>query len=306
MHSHAHDHLDHGHDHLVLENLSFSFFIAVLANTGFTVLEAIYAFLTDSASLLADAGHNLSDVLSLLLAWGAAYIASQATSHLYSYGFRRTTILAALINALILILTAGFIGIEAMDKLINPTVISEVTVMLVATVGIVVNAGTALMFRKGSQSDLNVKGAYLHLAYDALISIGVVISAALIFLTGWLWVDGLAGLLIVGVIVWGTWDLLRDSANLILDAVPRHIDRQEVFNYLQSIDGVVQVHDLHIWALSTNETCLTAHLVMPEKPLWETELGYSDVGATLKQTFGIHHVTLQIEKDDECVTQDCN
>jgi len=306
MHSHAHDHFDHDHDQLALGSLGFSFFVAVSANLGFTVLEAVYAVLTNSASLLADAGHNLSDVLGLLLAWGAAYLATRATTHLYSYGFRRTTILAALINALVLILAAGFIGIEALDKLINPTAMSEVTVMVVAAVGIVVNAGTALMFRKDSKNDLNVKGAYLHLAYDALISIGVVISAALILLTGWLWVDGLAGLLIVGVIIWGTWGLLRDSVNLMLDAVPRHIDRQEVMEFLLSIDGVEQVHDLHIWALSTNETSMTAHLVMPEKPLWDSESGYGDVGATLKQKFAINHVTLQVEKDSECVTQDCN
>ena len=306
MHSHAHGHRDHGHDHPTFENLSFSFVMAVTANLGFTILEAVYAVLTNSASLLADAGHNLSDVLGLLLAWGAAYLATQSTNHLYSYGFRRTTILAALINALVLILAAGFIGVEALDKLINPTAMSEIAVMVVAGIGIAVNAGTALLFRKGSKNDLNIKGAYLHLTYDALISIGVVISAAFIFFTGWLWVDGLAGLIIVGVIVWGTWGLLRDSTNLMLDAVPRHIDREEVLNYLQSLDGVVQVHDLHIWALSTNETSMTAHLVMPERPLWGSDSGYSDIDATMKQRFDIHHVTLQVEKDSECVTQDCN
>jgi len=311
MHSHAHghhDHSGHGHSHgpSDFQNLSISFVIAVAANLGFTVLEAIYAIMTNSASLLADAGHNLSDVLGLLLAWGAAYLATQATSQLYSYGFRRTTILAALINAIVLILAAGFIGFEAIDKLLDPTPIAEVTVMIVAGIGIFVNAGTALLFREGSKDDLNIKGAYLHLAYDALISIGVVVAAAIIYFTGWLWVDGLAGLAIVAIIVWGTWGLLRDSTNLILDAVPQHINREEVLSYLQSIDGVAQVHDLHIWALSTNEACMTAHLVMPEHPLWDHESGYGEVGATLKQRFDIHHVTLQVEKDSECVTQDCN
>ena len=306
MHSQAQDHFDHGHDYPTPENFSLSFFVAVSANISFTILEAFYAFLTDSASLLADAGHNFSDVVALLLAWGASFLATRATSQLYSYGLRRTTILAALVNALILVLTAGFIGLQALDKLMNPSPISETTVMVVAAVGILVNAGTALMFRKDSDRDLNIKAAYLHLAYDALISIGVVISAALIFLTGWLWIDGLTGCLIVGVIIWGAWGLLRDSVNLILDAVPRQIDRQQVLNYLQSIDGVDQVHDLHIWALSAKETCLTAHLVMPEKPLWESESAYRNIDATLKQRFGIYHVTLQVEKNGECVTQDCN
>lgn len=313
MHSHAHGHHDHhghrqGHLHGPGDssNLGLSFLIAVSANLGFTILEAIYAFLTNSASLLADAGHNLSDVLGLLLAWGAAHLASQAASSDYSYGYRKTTILAALINATVLILAAGFIAIESFEKLINPSPISEVVVMVVAGIGIVVNAGTALLFRAGSKDDLNIKGAYLHLAYDALISVGVVISAAIILFTGWLWLDGVAGLLIVAVIVWGTWGLLRDSVNLILDAVPQHIDREEVKQYLSSISGVTQVHDLHIWAMSTNETCLTAHLVMPENTLWDSESGYGEVGDALKERFDIHHVTLQIEKDSECVTQDCD
>ena len=296
----------HEHAHPAFENLSFSFVIAIIANLAFTIFEAIYAVLTNSASLLADAGHNLSDVLGLLLAWGAAYLATRTASHLYSYGFRKTTILAALTNAIVLILTAAFIGIEALDKLVNPSAMSEITVMLVAGIGIAVNTGTALLFRKDSKKDLNIKGAYLHLAYDALISVGVVISAAFIYLKGWLWLDGLTGLIIVSVILWGTWSLLKDSTNLILDAVPGHINREEVLNYLRSIEGVEEVHDLHIWALSTNETSMTAHLVMPERPLWESESEYGDIDATLKRRFDIHHVTLQVEKDNQCVTQDCN
>jgi len=283
-----------------------SFIIAVSANLGFTILEAVYAVIADSASLLADAGHNLSDVLGLLLAWGAAYLATRQTSKLYSYGYRRTTILAAIINAIVLILVAVVIAVESLDKLLYPSPVAEVAIMVVAGIGIVVNAGTALLFRKGGEKDLNLRGAYLHLAYDALISIGVVISAAIIYFTGWLWVDGLAGLLIVAVIVLGTWGLLRDSLNLILDAVPQHIDREAVHDYLSKLKGVTQVHDLHIWALSTNENCLTAHLVMPETPLWEQEDGYEKVGQALKASFDIQHVTLQVEKAAECATQDCD
>lgn len=310
MQSHAHGHNDHdhaGHHHTSeFRNISFSFMIAVAANLGFTGIEAYYAFVTGSASLLADAGHNLSDVLGLLLAWGAAYLATKATSELYSYGFRRTTILAAMINALVLMFAAAFIAIESLDRLLNPARVSEVVIMVVAGIGILVNAGSALLFRMDSKDDLNIKGAYLHLAYDALISVGVVFSAVTMYYTGWLWLDGLVGLVIVAVIVLGTWGLLKDSINLILDAVPQHIDRQSVHRYLEGIDGVSEVHDLHIWALSTNETCLTAHLVMPENTLWDSDLGYGAIGSAMKKEFRIHHVTLQIEKDFDCATQDCD
>lgn len=314
MHSHAHGHShSHGHSHGPadfgeggLKQVNLSFLIAVGANLGFTIIEGVYALIANSASLLADAGHNLSDVLGLLLAWGAAYLATKTTSDLYSYGYRRTTILAAIINAIVLILASVFIAIESLGKLFNPEAVSEVAIIVVASIGIVVNAGSALLFRRASKEDLNMKGAYLHLAYDALISVGVVVAAVLMIYTGWLWLDGLVGLLIVVVIVLGTWGLLRDSINMILDAVPQHIDRNEVHDYLNGIDGVSQVHDLHIWAMSTNETCLTAHLVMPTNNLWDTEHGYNEIGNALKEQFRIQHVTLQVEKDFDCATQDCD
>jgi cobalt-zinc-cadmium efflux system protein len=178
--------------------------------------------------------------------------------------------------------------------------------MVVAGIGIVVNAGTALLFVKGRKNDLNLRGAFLHLAYDALISAGVVVAAIVIYYTGWLWIDPVMGLLIVIVIIGGTWGLLRDSVNLILDAVPQGIDRKAVHDYLQEIAGVSQVHDLHIWAMSTFENCLTAHLVMPENTLWDSEDSYGAIGASLKEKFNIHHVTLQVEKDLECSNQDCD
>ena len=308
MHSHDHNHGHHGHHHPPhdFRNISVSFVIAVVANLLFTGIEAVYAVVANSASLLADAGHNLSDVLGLLLAWGAAFLATRASSQQFSYGFRRTTILAAIINAVILILAALYIAYESLEKLLNPTEISEVAIMVVAGIGIAVNAGSALLFRRSSKTDLNMRGAYLHLAYDALISVGVVISAAVMYFTGWLWLDGAVGLMIVLVIALGTWGLLKDSINLILDGVPQHIDRQQVHDYLAEIEGVSQVHDLHIWALSTNENCLTAHLVMPDNTLWESEYGYAEIGNQLKARFEIHHVTLQVEKDFECATQDCD
>lgn len=300
-----HNHI-HAHSAHAFQSINLSFIVAVIANLAFTVFEAVYALLANSMSLLGDAGHNLSDVLGLLLAWGAAYLATKKSSQLFSYGYRRTTILAAIVNSIVLVLVAGFIAIESLERFFSPSPVAEVAIMVVASVGIVVNAGTALLFSKGSQHDLNLRGAFLHLAYDAVISAGVVVGAVLIYMTGWLWVDPLIGLMIVFVIVGGTWKLLRDSINLILDAVPQNIHRQHVQDHLLAIEGVSQVHDLHIWALSTNENCLTAHLVMPENTLWDSESGYSDIGKSLAEKFQIHHVTLQVEKDLECATQDCD
>ncbi|MCB1645645.1 MAG: cation transporter [Pseudomonadales bacterium] len=306
-HGHVHGH-DHGHDHrhnVDFSNINAAFIIAVAANLGFTLIEAIYGFLTDSVSLLGDAGHNLSDVLGLLLAWGASYLATRKSTSLYSYGFRRTTILAALINALVLVLASGFIAWESMERFFTPTPISEVAVMVVAGIGIFVNAGTALLFMKGGQSDLNLRGAFLHLAYDAAISAGVVAAALMIMLTGWLWLDPMMGILIVGVILAGTWGLLRDSVNLILDAVPQGIELDSVRDYLASIEGVSDVHDLHVWAMSTSENCLTAHLVMPENTLWDSDAAYQRIAEELQHKFSIHHVTLQVEKDQDCSNPDC-
>jgi cobalt-zinc-cadmium efflux system protein len=214
--------------------------------------------------------------------------------------------LAAIINSVVLVFAALYIAYESIEKLLNPAPIAEIVMMIVAGIGIVVNAGTALLFVKGRKNDLNLRGAFLHLAYDALISAGVVLAAIVIYYTGWLWIDPVTGLLIVIVIVGGTWGLLRDSVNLILDAVPQGIDREAVHHYLQEIAGVSQVHDLHIWAMSTYENCLTAHLVMPENTLWDSEDSYAAIGASLKEKFNIHHVTLQVEKDLECSNQDCD
>jgi len=300
MHSHT-DH-PHSHPHDLLDDVNTSFVIAVGANLAFTVVEAVYGFITHSVSLLGDAGHNLSDVLGLLLAWGAAFLATRISSTTYSYGYRKSTILAAVINAVVLVFTAGFIAFESVDRFMTPAPVAGIPMMVVAAVGILVNAGTAMLFMKGGRKDLNLRGAFLHLAYDAAISAGVVVTAAAILLTGWYWLDPLVGLLIVVVILAGTWGLLRDSVNLIIDAVPAHIDQDGVRRYLQGIEGVSEVHDLHIWAMSTRENCLTAHLVMPENTLWDSDDGYAKISRELEHRFEIHHVTLQIERDPECAT----
>ena len=303
-HSHSHSH--HDHSAVSFENVNLSFMIAVGANLSFTIVEAVYGFITHSVSLLGDAGHNLSDVLGLLLAWGAAYLVTRKSSDTYSFGFRRTTILAALINSVVLVFAAGFIGYESLQRLFTPMSIATIPVMIVATIGILVNAGCALLFMKGGKQDLNLRGAFLHLAYDALISAGVVIAAAIIHFTGWMWIDPVTGLLIVIVILAGTWGLLKDSVNLILDAVPQGIERTSVKRYLENVEGVTEVHDLHIWGMSTHENCLTAHLVMPENTLWDSESGYASISQGLLQEFNIHHVTLQVEKDLDCPNNDCN
>lgn len=305
-HNHSHSHGGHSHIPAEFNNINLSFVIAVGANLAFTIVEAVYGYLTSSMSLLADAGHNLSDVLGLLLAWGAAFLATRKSSDAYSYGYKKTTILAALMNSLILVLAAGFIAIKSLEKLFMPSDVAAIPVMIVATIGIAVNAGTAMLFMKGSKDDLNLRGAYLHLAYDALISIGVVIAAIIIYFTGYMWIDPLMGLVIVIVILGGTWGLLRDSVNLILDAVPHDIDLKQVKNYLLGIDGVTEVHDLHIWGMSTRENCLTAHLVMPDNTLWDCEESYANIGRDMEHQFSIHHVTLQVEKDPDCTNNDCD
>lgn len=307
---HGHDHHSHGHSHNHSHDFDFSkintgFIIAITANLAFTILEAVYGYLSNSVSLMGDAGHNLSDVLGLLLAWGASYLATRKSSELYSYGFRKTTILAAIINAMTLIFAAGFIAIESIEKFFSPSPMDEVVVMIVASIGILVNAGTAMLFMKGSKEDLNLKGAYLHLAYDAAISAAVVVGACISFYTGWLLVDPILGLIIVAVILLGTWGLLRDSTNLILDAVPENCSRQGVKEYLEGIAGVSEVHDLHIWAMSTFENCMTAHLVMPENTLWESESSYEEIGQVMKRDYNIHHITLQVEKDFSCLNNNC-
>lgn len=290
-----HDHGHHAHSHADHAPTSFNmaFAIAVLLNLGFTIFEVIYAMIANSMSLLADAAHNFGDVFGLLLAWGANWLLTLPARKRYSYGFKRTTIMAAMLNALILVATSAIIAYESLFKLLHLSTVNEHIVMMVAFIGMLINGGTALLFLKGSHDDLNIKGAFLHLIGDALIAVSVVIAAALVLFTHQLWIDPLMGLLIVGVILWGTWGLLRDSVRLILDAVPHQIDIHGVEHYLQSLTGVKAVHDLHIWGLSTKEIALTAHLVMPESPLKDAD--YEIINHTLKTTFNIDHATLQVE-----------
>lgn len=297
-HHHGHSH-GHSHDHHQPQNFTVAFALAVGLNLAFTLIEAVYALLAHSMSLLADAGHNLADVLGLALAWGALWLLSKKASDKYSYGFKRTTILAALTNALILVGTTIAIAIESIHKLLEPTVVNEKIIIIVALVGIFVNGGTALLFSKG-QDDLNIKAAFLHLAYDALISLGVVITGVIIYYTHWLWLDPIVGLAIAVTILLGTWSLLRQSVDLILDAVPENIDRQAVEEFLLQHPSISAVHDLHIWGLSTQEIAMTAHLVVPNSDLTDPQM--HALHTELAKKFQIKHATLQTEQslDADC------
>ncbi len=288
--THDHDHAGHAHGP-PSNNLAFA--IGVVLNLGFVVVEVLYGLAAHSLALISDAGHNLSDVFCLLLAWGAMHLTRTAPTKRRTYGWRRSSILAALINAVILLVVVGGITVEAIRRLGNPPEVAGGTVMAVAAVGIVINTISALLFLSGRKRDLNMKGAFLHMAGDAAVSLGVVIAAFAIRLTGWHWLDPAASLAIGAVIVWGTWGLLRESINLSMDAVPAEIDPHAVEDYLTDLAGVTAVHDLHIWAMSTTEVALTVHLVMEEPP--RDDLFLHDVSDVLRDRFGIGHATTQIE-----------
>lgn len=292
----AHSHHHHpSHEHQVT-NYNRAFAIGTALNVGFVVVEAVFGFLTGSLALLADAGHNLSDVLGLLLAWGASVLAKRPPSNRFTYGLRRSSILAALINSVVLLVAMGGIAWEALQRFTNPASISGTTIIWVAFIGVIINTATALMFISGRKQDLNIKGAFLHMAADALVSVGVVLAGIAILTTGWLWFDPAISLIIVMVVVVGTWQLLKDALNLSLDAVPNNIEPLAVRTFLTELSGVAQVHDLHIWAMSTTETALTVHLVMPEGHPGDRFLAH--ITQELHDHFGIEHSTIQIEIND--------
>jgi len=291
---HGHDHHghDHGHHHHAPRDFGMAFAIGIALNFGFVVVEAVYGVLAHSMALLADAGHNLSDVLALALAWGASRLARRGPSARYTYGLRSTSILAALFNAALLFVVTGGIIWESIQRLVNPEPVAATIVMWVALVGIGVNAVSAIPFAK-SGGDLNIRAAFVHLAADAGISLGVVIAALVTIATGWLWLDPVMGIAIALVIIVGTWGLLRDSVGMALNAVPAHIDPARVKAYLAKLSGVSEVHDLHIWAMSTTETALTVHLVMPKGHPGDAFT--AEICKELREHYRVHHTTVQIE-----------
>lgn len=289
-HHHHHHHHDHHHHGPATYNRAFA--IGISLNIAYVLIEAWYGWKVDSLALLADAGHNLSDVIGLVLAWGGALAGRLRPDARYTYGWKRASILAAFLNALLLLVAMGSLVWEALHRLSAPEPIQGVTIMVVAGVGIVVNTATALLFRRGRADDMNIRGAFLHMAADALVSLGVVIAGGLALWLGWNWLDPLVSLLIAAVIVAGTWSLFRQSLHLLFDGVPESVDLAAVRDCLATLPGVARVHDLHVWAMGTTEIAMTAHLVMPDGH--PDDAFYQHATDQLHARFDIDHVTLQV------------
>jgi cobalt-zinc-cadmium efflux system protein len=292
----GHSH-DHGHAHAPATHGA-AFAIGVTLNLAFVAVEATYGFLSGSMALVADAGHNLSDVLSLALAWGSSVLARRAPSGRFTYGYKRSTILAALANAGLLLVAIAGIAYETVGRMAAPPAVEGRTMMVIAGLGILINGATALLFARGREHDINIRAAFLHMAADALVSLGVVVAGGLILLTGARWIDPVTSLVIVLVIAWGTWGLLKDSVKLGLNAVPGHIDEAAVRGHLAALPGVTAVHDLHIWPMSTTEAALTAHLVMPSGHPGDAFL--HELAHQLEHDFAIGHTTVQVETGERC------
>lgn len=307
-HDHDHDgpdnggHGHHGHSHAPAD-FGLAFAIGAGLNLAFVAAEFAAGILTGSLALLADAGHNLADVAGLLLAWGAVVMAKRPATARRTYGLRKGTILASLANAGLLLAGVGAVAWEAIERFGDPQPVATAWMAAVAAIGVAVNTATALMFMRGRKDDINLRGVYLHMAADAGVSAGVVVAALAIHLTGWLWLDPAVTLVVLAVIVAGTWGLLRDSLDMALDAAPRGVDPAAVRAALAALPGVTDVHHLHIWAMSTTETALTAHLVAPAAAPGLLALANSKLGE-----LGIGHVTLQIEQsaDDDCGGRPCS
>jgi cobalt-zinc-cadmium efflux system protein len=291
---HGHDH-GGGHGHAPA-SYGTAFAVGVTLNLGFVIAEVIYGRLAHSLALVADAGHNLSDVLGLVLAGGAILLSRRRPTKERTYGFRRSSILAALVNAAFLLISVGAIAWEAIGRLGKPDPVEGKTVIGVAALGILINGATALMFMRGRKSDLNIHGAFTHMAADAVIALGVAVTGVVILYTGWLWLDPAASLVIVALIVYGTWELLSDSVNLALDAVPEGIDVDGIKAYLTELPTCTEVHDLHNWGMSTTEAALTAHVVMAQSVCDDALL--AKTASELYEKFGIEHTTLQVEFGD--------
>ena len=298
-HDHGHHHHGHGHHHVhAPASFGLAFAVGIALNTAYVVAEAVFGVLSNSLALLADAGHNLGDVMSLAMAWLATWLVKRAPSTRYTYGLRSSSILAALSNAVVLLVVTGGIAWAAVVKLVHPSPAGGAIMVSVALGGVAVNAFTAWMFASGRKGDVNIRAAFSHMAADALVALGVAVAGVAVILTGWTWLDPAASLVIGGIIVLGTWSLMRESLDLALHAVPPSVDEAGVRAYLAALPGVSEVHDLHIWGMSTTETALTAHLVRPEAGLDDSLLHRAC--EELKSRFFVHHTTLQIEAGHPC------
>ena len=303
-HEHGHDHHGHHHHHShAIEKLSTIYIVAVALNLAFVIVEAVAGFLGNSIGLLSDAGHNLSDVFSLLLAMIALKLASSHATKRFTYGRRKASVLISLLNAIILLVAVGAIIVESIEKFFNPTEVNGSLIIWTATVGIVINGLTAWALSRQQKHDINTRGAFLHMLADTLVSVGVVVSGVVINLTGWTIVDPIIGLVIAVVILVSTWDLLSESLRMSTDAVPEGFDVDEIAKKIESQEGVLNVHHVHIWAISTTETALTCHIVIPEAAMLED---VTDRVKHLLDELGIHHSTLELETtSSHCRQHDC-
>ena len=292
MHAHTHGH-SHSHGGATRSG---AFAWGMGLNVAFIAAEVIFGVRAHSLALLADAGHNLGDVLGLGLAWGALVLGQRPPTERHTYGMRRASILAALANAILLLVAVGGIAWEALQRLGHPGPVAGNVVMAVAGLGVVINGSTALLFLSGRKEDINVRGAFVHMAADAVVSLGVVVAGLAMARSGWLWLDPAVSLVIGAVIIWGTWSLLRESLRLAMDAVPQEVDFQQVEAYLQRLPGITAVHDLHIWAMSTTEIALTAHLVKPDAEVDDALI--QRINRELHERFRIEHTTIQLERED--------
>jgi len=294
--SHSHSH-SHTHE---TKDFNKAFIIGIALNIVYIVVEVVYGILVDSLALIADAGHNLSDVLGLILAWAASYLVKKSATEKYTYGFKKSSVLAAFLNAMILLVAIGVIIWEAVNRFSEPREIPGTTIMIVAGIGVIINAITALLFFSGRKHDLNIKGAFMHMAADAGISLGVVLVGLVLTFTNLYWLDPVVSIVIALIIFWGTWDLLKDSTSLALDAVPRDVDKKGVEDYLDSLPEIDGFHDLHIWAMSTTETAMTVHVVVSKKN--DRNKLISTISNDLREKFGIVHTTIQTEDagEEEC------
>lgn len=295
-HDHSHQH-NHNHHHHQVSNYNFAFAIGIVLNAIFVAIETGYGIAAGSLALIADAGHNLSDVLSLLLAWGAGKLATKPATEKRTYGFRKITIMASLVSAVFLLVALGGIAWEAINRFSNPSPVEGMTVITVAAIGVVINTVTALLFMSGQKHDLNIRGAFLHMMADAGVSLGVVVAGVIIMFKGWLVIDPIMSLFIVAIILIGTWSLLRDAMNLALDSVPEGVDIAGIRNYLTSLEKVSQIHDLHVWAMSTTEVALSVHLKMVDDSLNKDFL--PTIQQQLHDGFSIEHSTIQIERQED-------
>lgn len=292
--------MSHRHIHRV-NNYNRAFAIGIGLNSAFVMIEAGFGVAAKSLALIADAWHNLGDVLSLLLVWGASWLATKAATKKRTYGYRKVTIMASLTSAILLLVALGGISWEAIGRLFNPGPVQGMTVIIVAAIGVVINTITALFFVSSQKDDLNIRGAFLHMAADAAVSLGVVVAGLIILVTGWFWIDPVISIIIVAVILVGTWSLLRESINLAIDAVPDGIDLADIQQYLTDLENVFQIHDLHVWPLSTTEVALTVHLIINDDSCDDDLL--PKLQRQLFERFGIGHSTIQIEtrSGDACV-----